>query len=250
MTTEILQSLRVFDDDRVHHTLPDEAGWIESANPANDTVLAAVKLESRATYDEKVTAAQTVQREWRMLPAPKRGEIVRRIGNAMREHEQDLGALVTLECGKVGHRLGTEHATEYLNACLHLSEIPSHPVAPHDVDLYHTVAVVRVPSETSFTFGDDDAAIVFPRDLDTMNFRELPIGTLLAETNGLYGQPLDVRDEQDREVAERFFLRDDDRLVTRMPVMPSMLTCDPMVIRQDCLCYLMERYDDHLEDAG
>ena len=161
-----------------------------------------------------------------------------------------LGPSVTLECGKVGQKHGTEHAIEYLDACLHLSEIPSHPVAAHDVDLYHTVAVVRVPAETSFAFGDDDAAIVFPRDLDTMNFRELPIGTLLAETNGLYGQPLDVRDEQDREVAERFFLRDDDRLVTRIPVMPSMLTCDPMVIRQDCLCYLMERYDDHLEDAG
>ena len=161
-----------------------------------------------------------------------------------------LGPSVTLECGKVGHRHGTEHAAEYLKACLQLSEIPSHPVAAHDVDLYHTVAIVRVPEEISFTFGDNDAAIVFPRDLDTMNFRELPIGTLLAETNGLYGQPLDVRDEQDQEVAERFFLRDDDRLVTRIPVMPSMLTCDPMVIRQDCLCYLMERYDDHLEDAG
>ena len=161
-----------------------------------------------------------------------------------------LGPSVTLECGKVGHRHGTEHAAEYLKACLQLSEIPNHPVARHDVDLYHTVAVVRVPEETSFTFGDDDAAISFPRDLDTMNFRELPIGTLLAQTNGLYGQPLDVRDEQDRGVAERFFLRDDDRLVTRIPVMPSMLTCDPMVIRQDCLCYLMERYDDHLDEAG
>lgn len=161
-----------------------------------------------------------------------------------------LGPSVTLECGKVGHQHGTDHAAEFLDACLHLSEIPSHPVAAHDIDLYHTVAIVRVPAETSFGFGEDSAAINFPRDLDAMNFRELPIGTLLAETNGVYGQPLDVRDEQDREVAERFFLLDDGRLVTRIPVMPSMLTCDPMIIEQDCLCYLMERYDDHLADAG
>ena len=73
---------------------------------------------------------------------------------------------------------------------------------------------------------------------------------VLAETNGVYGQPLDVRDEQDCEVAERFFRLEDGRLITRIPVMPSMLTCDPMVIRQDCLCYLMERYDDHLDEAG
>ena len=161
-----------------------------------------------------------------------------------------LGPSVTLECGKVGHQHGTAHAAEYLKAALQLSEIPSHRVARHDVDLYHTVAIVRVPDETSFAFGEEDAAIVFPRDLDSLNFRELPIGTLLAETNGVYGQPLDVRDEQDREVAERFFRREDGRLVTRIPVMLSMLTCDPMVIRQDCLCYLMERYDDHLDDAG
>ena len=43
-------------------------------------------------------------------------------------------------------------------------------------------------------------------------------------------------------MAERYF--------RRVPVMPSMLTCDPEVIRQDCLCYLMERYNDHLADAG
>ncbi|MDJ0740881.1 MAG: M14 family metallopeptidase [Gammaproteobacteria bacterium] len=161
-----------------------------------------------------------------------------------------LGPSVTLECGKVGHRHGVDHAIDFLDACLHLSTIPTHPVARHDVDLYHTVAIVRVPEQTSFTFGADTAAIQFPRDLDTMNFRELPIGTLLAETNGVYGQPLDVRDEQDCEVAERFFRLEDGRLITRIPVMPSMLTCDPMVIRQDCLCYLMERYDDHLDEAG
>jgi succinylglutamate desuccinylase len=161
-----------------------------------------------------------------------------------------LGPSVTLECGKVGQRHGTDHAAEYLRACLNLSEIPSHPVAAHDIDLYHTVAIVRVPEQFSFAFGSAEAAIRFPRDLDAMNFRELPIGTLLAETDGVFGQPLDVRDEQDQDVADRFLRLEDGRLITRIPVMPSMLTCDPMVIRQDCLCYLMERYDDHLSDAG
>ena len=83
-----------------------------------------------------------------------------------------------------------------------------------------------------------------------MNFRELPVGSLFAECTTGLGQPLDVRDEQDRQVADRFFAADNGQLVTRVPVMPSMLTCDPLVIRQDCLCYLMERYNDHLAEAG
>ena len=161
-----------------------------------------------------------------------------------------LGPSVTLECGKVGQEHGVEHATDYLRACLHLSAIPSHAVPTHDIDLYHTVAVVRVPPERPFTFGDQDGAIRFPRDLDKMNFRELPVGSLIAECPSEPDLPLDVRDEQDRQVAEQYFMLEDGRLVTRVPVMPSMLTCDPEVIRQDCLCYLMERYNHHLADAG
>ena len=161
-----------------------------------------------------------------------------------------LGPSVTLECGKVGQRHGVDHAIEYLGACLHLAEIPDHPVAAHDIDLYHTVAVVRILDGHSFGFGDEPGAITFPRHLDTMNFRELPIGTLMAECGLGLACPLDVRDEQDRPVAGRYFEMEEDRLVTKVAVMPSMLTCDPDVIRQDCLCYLMERYDEHLSDAG
>jgi len=161
-----------------------------------------------------------------------------------------LGPSVTLECGKVGQARGVEHAAEYLHACLQLSEIPSHPVASHDIELYHTVAIVRVPAEQEFSCGGTEGAVRFPPDLDAMNFRELAAGTLIAECSPGVAQPLDVRDEEDREVAGRFFAVEDGCLVTRVPVMPSMLTCDPTVIRQDCLCYLMERYNDHLADAG
>lgn len=161
-----------------------------------------------------------------------------------------LGPSVTLECGKVGQAHGVDHASDYLHACLHLSEIPLHPVPSHDIELYHTVAIVRVPGEFEFAFGDAASPINFVRHLDTMNFRELPVGSLFAECHSGPGLPLDVRDEQDRQVADRFFAVEQGRLVTRVPVMPSMLTCDPMVIRQDCLCYLMERYNDHLADAG
>lgn len=161
-----------------------------------------------------------------------------------------LGPSVTLECGKVGQQFGVDHAAEYLRACLQLAEIPAHPVANHDIELFHTVAVVRVPADTEFTFDDSPAPVRFTRQLDSLNFRELPAGSLFAECDPLPALPLDVRDEEDHSVVERYFTIEDGRLVTKTPVMPSMLTCDPTVIRQDCLCYLMERYNDHLADAG
>ncbi|HIP52861.1 MAG TPA: peptidase M14 [Chromatiales bacterium] len=153
---------------------------------------------------------------------------------------------VTLECGKVGQSHGVAHAMDYLDACLHMAEIPAHPVANHDIDLFHTVAQVKVPEGVSFGFDDGDYDIRFASDLDRLNFRELPPGTLLGEVRDSQGIPLDVRDEQGGDVVDRFFQVENGCLETRLPVMPSMLTRDATVIRQDCLCYLMERYNDHL----
>jgi len=161
-----------------------------------------------------------------------------------------LGPSVTLECGKVGQEHGTTHAAEYVDACLHLAELPDHPVAAHDIDLFHTVAIVRVPKDISFGFGEQGYNMDFNADLDRLNFRELPIGTSFGRVNDFERLPLSVRDEQDRDVAARYFELEQGHLKTRLPVMPSMLTRDCTVIRQDCLCYLMERYNEHLSDAG
>jgi len=154
----------------------------------------------------------------------------------------ELCPAVTVECGKVGQSAGETHALEFVNACLHLSEIPDHPVAAHDVDLFHTVAIVRVPRAHSFGFGDKSVDICFVDDLDHLNFRELPAGTTLAHIDGIEGLPLEASDEQGNEVAARFFQVEDNLLRTTRSVMPSMLTLDERVIRQDCLGYLMERY--------
>ncbi|MFQ5643968.1 MAG: M14 family metallopeptidase [Thiogranum sp.] len=149
---------------------------------------------------------------------------------------------LTVECGKVGQSAGEEHAEEFLDACLHLSEIPRHPVAAHDVDLFHTVAIVRVPRAYSFGFGEQPVDICFIDDLDHLNFRELPAGTTLAHLDGVEGMPLEASDESGSEVAHRYFRVEGDMLRTTRTVMPSMFTLDERVIRQDCLGYLMERY--------
>ena len=149
---------------------------------------------------------------------------------------------ITVECGKVGQTAGEMHAQEFLEACLHLSQLPDHPVAAHDVDLFHTVATVRVPGAYSFGFGEQPVDICFIGDLDHLNFRELPAGTPLAQLDGVSGLPLEVLDERGREVADKFFRVEGDMLLTSRALMPSMFTLDERVIRQDCLGYLMERY--------
>lgn len=147
---------------------------------------------------------------------------------------------VTVECGKAGLSHNTEHALQFVEGALHLDHFPEHPVPGSDYELYHTVATVKVPTTVSFSFSDPAADLVFPDDLDHMNFRELPVGTELAQL-GSDRARLEAWSERGEDLAERYFAMHDGRLITRLPVMPSMLTLNEEVIRQDCLCYLMER---------
>jgi hypothetical protein len=148
---------------------------------------------------------------------------------------------VTVECGKPGNSGSEAHAATFLEAVLHLDHFPEHPVPEHDLALYHTVATVKVPAPVRFTFAGGDADVWFEPALDHMNFRDLPAGTRLARVAAACPQPLQVLDEDGHEVTERYFELRSGELRTRRPVMPSMLTLNEQVIRQDCLCYLMER---------
>jgi hypothetical protein len=161
----------------------------------------------------------------------------------------ELCPAVTVECGKVKDQLGVDHALEFIDACLHLSEIPGTPVPAHDIDLFHTVAQMKVPADVDFAFPPAEAPLVLSPTLDHLNFRELPAGTAFASCQA-GPPPLDVRDEWGRDVTRRYFVCEDGELRLKLPVMPSMLTCDADIIRQDCVGYLLERYDQHLPPRG
>ena len=74
-----------------------------------------------------------------------------------------------------------------------------------------------------------------------MNFNEVPAGTIWGTVNNLSALPLVVKDEYGNNVSGHFFSICDNELVINRKIMPSMLTLDERVIKQDCLCYLMER---------
>ena len=77
------------------------ASLIESVNPATGEVIASVRSSTPAEYDRLITSARDAYHEWRKVPAPVRGDAIRRVGNALRDSKDALGSLVTLEMGKI-----------------------------------------------------------------------------------------------------------------------------------------------------
>jgi aldehyde dehydrogenase (NAD+) len=74
--------------------------YIDSYSPVDGAYIASVSVTSRKEYDITVVKAQEAFKSWRSIPAPKRGEIVRQYGEALRKNKDALGKLVSYEMGK------------------------------------------------------------------------------------------------------------------------------------------------------
>jgi aldehyde dehydrogenase (NAD+) len=74
---------------------------LESRNPATGELIARVHLATQAQYEEAAEAAREAFLRWRQVPAPVRGEVVRKVGLRLRKHKEALGKLITLEMGKI-----------------------------------------------------------------------------------------------------------------------------------------------------
>ncbi len=75
--------------------------WLESISPVDGKAIAKVRQASLDDYEKVVTTAQRAFASWRVLPAPKRGELVRQMGLLLRDKKQALGRLVSMEMGKI-----------------------------------------------------------------------------------------------------------------------------------------------------
>src|SRR5947209_12747373 len=74
---------------------------VETADPSTCEVLAHVRAASTNDCRRAVTEAHEAFSRWRLVPAPRRGEVVRRLGDAFRARKEDLARLVSLENGKI-----------------------------------------------------------------------------------------------------------------------------------------------------
>jgi len=77
------------------------ASVIESINPSTGEVIACVRSTTPAQYEQVMASAAAAARAWRAVPAPKRGEAVRLMGEELRKYKSELGSLVSLEMGKI-----------------------------------------------------------------------------------------------------------------------------------------------------
>lgn len=135
-----------------------DQGQLAISSPADGKSIANVYLCSEADYEQVMTTANAAFKEWRQVPAPQRGDIVRQIGNKLREYKQPLGELVSYEMGK-SLQEGLGEVQEMIDICdfavglsrqldgstLH-SERPLHRM----YDQYHPLGVVGVISAFNF----------------------------------------------------------------------------------------------------
>jgi aldehyde dehydrogenase (NAD+) len=169
--------------------MDSRGNWIDSINPSTGEVIASVQAATPASYDAAVIAAQAAFKTWRLLPAPKRGEIVRDLGNALRQFKEPLGELVSLEMGKIRAE-GLGEVQEMIDICdfavglsrqlygltMH-SERPGHRM----YEQWHPLGPIGIISAFNFPVAvwSWNAAIAAVCG-DTMVWKPSELGTLTA----------------------------------------------------------------------
>ncbi|MEX1189017.1 MAG: aldehyde dehydrogenase family protein [Bacteroidia bacterium] len=132
--------------------------WIESYSPVDGSLIAKVKCAGEFDYEMVVKQSQEAFKTWRKMPAPKRGEIVRQMGDALREKKDALGKLVSYEMGK-SLQEGLGEVQEMIDICdfavglsrqlygltMH-SERPDHRM----YEQYHPLGIVGIISAFNF----------------------------------------------------------------------------------------------------
>lgn len=83
-----------------NHWLPDSKKYIISHSPVDGKMIGKVSVASAKDYNTVIDTAEKAFAEWRTVPAPKRGEVVRQIGEELRKYKEPLGQLVSYEMGK------------------------------------------------------------------------------------------------------------------------------------------------------
>src|SRR5256884_2383407 len=131
---------------------------VETMDPTTGTVLARVRTAAEADRAAAVGAASEAFERWRSVPAPRRGEIVRRLGDAFRARKEELRRLVSLENGKIRAEARGE-VQEVIDICdfavglsrqLYGRQMPSERPEHRLLEQWHPLGVVGIISAFNF----------------------------------------------------------------------------------------------------
>ena len=135
-----------------------EGNMISSYSPVDGKLIGKVTTTSREDYDRVIDIAQAAYKEWRKVPAPQRGEIVRQFGNKLRELKEPLGQLVSYEMGK-SLQEGYGEVQEMIDICdfavglsrqLNGQTIPSERPGHVMREQWHPIGIVGIISAFNF----------------------------------------------------------------------------------------------------
>ena len=133
-------------------------GDFDVRSPIDGAVIARVKTDSAAGLEAGIARADTAFAEWRRVPAPRRGELIRLFAEELRAHKEPLGGLVTLECGKILQE-GLGEVQEMIDICdfavglsrqLHGLTIASERPGHRMMETWHPLGAIGVI--TAFNF--------------------------------------------------------------------------------------------------
>ncbi len=131
---------------------------LESYSPVDGKLIGKVQSADDKVFAQVVAQSQKAFKEWRLVPAPKRGEVVRQIGIALRKYKEPLGKLVSYEMGK-SYQEGLGEVQEMIDICdfavglsrqLHGFTMHSERVRHRMYDQYHPLGVVGIISAFNF----------------------------------------------------------------------------------------------------
>ncbi|MCT4663781.1 MAG: aldehyde dehydrogenase family protein [Flavobacteriales bacterium] len=132
--------------------------YIKSYSPVDGKLIGEVSVTTAAEYENVIQSTQEAFKSWRMMPAPKRGEIVRQFGEKLRKYKEPLGKLVSYEMGK-SYQEGLGEVQEMIDICdfatglsRQLNGITIHSERPmHRMyDQYHPLGTVGIISAFNF----------------------------------------------------------------------------------------------------
>ncbi|MDM1070968.1 aldehyde dehydrogenase family protein [Empedobacter brevis] len=131
---------------------------LSSYSPVDGKLIGKVKASTKEDYEDVIKKAEVAFKEWRMIPAPKRGEIIRQFGDKLREKKASLGKLVSYEMGK-SYQEGLGEVQEMIDICdfavglsrqLYGSTIHSERPLHRMYDQYHPLGIVGIISAFNF----------------------------------------------------------------------------------------------------
>jgi len=138
--------------------LESKGEMIESFSPVDGKLIASVTAADRDTYEQIIKKAQEAFDVWRLWPAPKRGEVVRQIGEVLRNNKESLGQLVSYEMGK-SLQEGYGEVQEMIDICdfavglsrqLHGLTMHSERPAHRMYEQWHPLGIVGIISAFNF----------------------------------------------------------------------------------------------------